>query len=138
VLNEFKKFALKGNMMDMAVGIIIGGAFGTIIKSLVDDVLMPPLGLLMGGVDFADKKLVLKDAVMGTGPKVNEVVSPAVSLNYGLFLNALIAFLIVAFALFMVIKAMNKAMPKEAPAPAGPPRSEVLLAEIRDAIKASK
>lgn len=135
MLKEFKKFALKGNMMDMAIGIIIGGAFGTIIKSLVDDVLMPPLGLLMGGVDFADKKLVLKDAAVDAAGKVT---SPAVALNYGLFLNAVIAFLIVAFALFMVIKAMNKAMPKDEPAPAGPPRSEVLLAEIRDAIKAAK
>ena len=98
MFKEFKKFALKGNMLDMAVGIIIGGAFGTIVKSLVDDVLMPPLGLLLGGVDFGDKKLVLKEAVDGAN---------AVTLNYGSFINAVIAFLIVAFALFMVIKAMN-------------------------------
>ncbi|MEZ6010234.1 MAG: large-conductance mechanosensitive channel protein MscL, partial [Planctomycetota bacterium] len=101
MFKEFKKFALKGNMLDMAVGIIIGGAFGTIVKSLVDDVLMPPLGLLLGGVDFGDKKLVLKEAVDGAN---------AVTLNYGSFINAVIAFVIVAFALFILIKAMNKLM----------------------------
>ncbi|MCA9315089.1 MAG: large-conductance mechanosensitive channel protein MscL [Planctomycetes bacterium] len=126
MFKEFKKFALKGNMLDMAVGIIIGGAFGTIVKSLVDDVLMPPLGLLLGGVDFGDKKLVLKEAVDGAN---------AVTLNYGSFINAVIAFLIVAFALFMVIKAMNKLQAKEEAAPAAPPKSEVLLEEIRDLLK---
>ena len=126
MFKEFKKFALKGNMLDMAVGIIIGGAFGTIVKSLVDDVLTPPLGLLLGGVDFGDKKLVLKEAVDGAN---------AVTLNYGSFINAVIAFLIVAFALFMVIKAMNKLQAKEEAAPAAPPKSEVLLEEIRDLLK---
>ena len=126
LLKEFKEFAMKGNVMDMAVGIIIGGAFGTIVKSLVDDVLMPPLGLLLGGVDFGDKKLVLKEAVDGAN---------AVTLNYGSFINAVIAFLIVAFALFMVIKAMNKLQAKEEAAPAAPPKSEVLLEEIRDLLK---
>ena len=138
MLKEFKKFALKGNMLDMAIGIIIGGAFGTIVKSLVDDVLMPPLGLLLGGVDFADKKLVLKEAVLGTGENAGQVVTQAVTLNYGLFINAVIAFLIVAFALFLVIKTMNRLIAKEEAAPSAPPKSEVLLAEIRDAIKASK
>ncbi len=126
MLKEFKKFALKGNMLDMAVGIIIGGAFGTIVKSLVDDVLMPPLGWLMGGVDFGDKKLVLKEASEG---------SPGVTINYGNFINSLIAFLIVAFALFLVIKAMNRLMAKEEAAPSAPPRTEVLLEEIRDALR---
>ena len=126
LISEFKKFALKGNVLDLAVGIIIGGAFGTIVKSLVDDVLMPPLGLLLGGVDFGDKKLVLKEAVDGAN---------AVTLNYGSFINAVIAFLIVAFALFMVIKAMNKLQAKEEAAPAAPPKSEVLLEEIRDLLK---
>ena len=125
-IGEFRDFAMKGNVVDMAVGIIIGGAFGTIVKSLVDDVLMPPLGLLLGGVDFGDKKLVLKEAVDGAN---------AVTLNYGSFINAVIAFLIVAFALFMVIKAMNKLQAKEEAAPAAPPKSEVLLEEIRDLLK---
>ena len=131
MLNEFKEFAMKGNMVDMAVGIIMGGAFGTIVKSLVDDVLMPPIGLLMGGVDFSDIKLTLKDAVGET---------EAVTMNVGLFINAIIAFLIVAIALFFVIKGINsmkkKAEEEEAAAPAEPPRQEVLLEEIRDALKA--
>ncbi|MEO0611958.1 MAG: large-conductance mechanosensitive channel protein MscL [Pseudomonadota bacterium] len=133
MINEFKEFAVKGNMVDMAVGIIMGGAFGTIIKSLVDDVLMPPIGLLMGGVDFSNLKLVMK-------PAVDE--AEAVAINYGLFINAIIAFLIVAIALFFVIKGINTAkaqMEKEEAeaAPAEPPRQEVLLEEIRDALKSN-
>lgn len=137
IISEFKEFAVKGNMVDMAVGIIMGGAFGTIIKSLVDDVLMPPIGMLMGGVDFSQLKFVLKDAsVDAEGNAID-----AVAINYGLFINAIIAFLIVAFALFILIKGMNsmkKRMEEEeaaAPPPA-PPRQEVLLEEIRDALKA--
>ncbi len=130
MLNEFKEFAVKGNMVDMAVGIVMGGAFGTIIKSLVDDVLMPPIGLLMGGVDFSNMKFVLQDAVGET---------EAVSINYGLFINAIIAFIIVALALFFVIKGINSAKKKmeeeEAAAPDEPPRQEILLEEIRDALK---
>lgn len=127
MITEFKEFAMKGNMVDMAVGIIMGGAFGTIIKSLVDDVIMPPIGLLMGGVDFSNLKLVLKE---GTGDV------EAVAINYGLFINALIAFTIVAFVLFQLIKGMNAMKKKEEAAPAAPPKSEVLLEEIRDALKA--
>jgi len=130
VFNEFKKFALKGNMLDMAVGIVIGASFGTIIKSLVDDVLMPPLGILTGGVDFKDKFLTLKEAAMD-----GDKVVPAVTLNYGNFINAVIAFLIVAFALFLVVKAMNKMKAKEEATPAAPPKQEVLLTEIRDLLK---
>jgi len=132
MLKEFKKFAVKGNMLDMAVGIVIGGAFGTIIKSLVADVLMPPIGLALGGVDFSGLKITLKAAAKDANGKAIE----AVSINYGSFINALIAFLIVAFALFMVIKAMNKLKAKEEAAPAAPPKEQVLLEEIRDLLKA--
>lgn len=130
MLKEFKEFALKGNVVDMAVGIVIGGAFGTIVKSLVNDVLMPPIGLLTGGVDFSSLKLTLKPATEA---------AEAVTINYGLFINSVIAFLIVAWALFVVIKGMNSLRKKEEAAPAeppAPPRQEVLLEEIRDALKA--
>jgi len=130
MLNEFKEFAVKGNMVDMAVGIVMGGAFGTIIKSLVDDILMPPIGLLMGGVDFSKIALTLQDA---SGEQ------EAVTMNIGLFINAIIAFIIIAIALFFVIKGINSAKKRmeeeEEAAPAEPPRSEVLLEEIRDALK---
>ncbi len=126
MLNEFKEFAMKGNMVDMAVGIVMGGAFGTIIKSLVDDILMPPIGMMMGGVDFAEMKLILQD---GSGD-----VAP-VSINYGLFFNALLAFVIIALALFFVIKGINSAKKAEEEAPAEPPRQEVLLEEILVALK---
>ncbi|MEE9328503.1 MAG: large-conductance mechanosensitive channel protein MscL [Parvularculaceae bacterium] len=127
MLKEFKEFAMKGNMVDMAVGIVMGGAFGTIIKSLVDDILMPPIGMLMGGVDFAELKIQLSDATADT---------EAVTLNYGLFFNAVIAFLIVALALFFVIKGINSAKKAEEAAPTPPPAQEVLLTEIRDALTA--
>ena len=131
MIDEFKEFAIKGNMVDMAVGIIMGGAFGTIVKSLVDDVVMPPIGLMMGGVDFSNIKITLKEATAD---------AEAVTMNIGLFINACIAFAIVAFVLFLLIKGMNKMKKKaeeeEAAAPAEPPKSEVLLEEIRDALKA--
>lgn len=126
MISEFKEFAVKGNMLDMAVGIIMGGAFGTIIKSLVADVIMPPIGLLMGGVDFSALKIVLQAAEGDTAE---------VAINYGNFINALIAFLIVAFVLFQIIKAMNNFKKKEEAAPSAPPAQEVLLAEIRDLLK---
>ena len=134
MIKEFKDFAMRGNVVDMAVGVIIGGAFGKITASLVTDVLMPPLGLAMGGIDFKDKALLIKAAVM----EGEKVISPAVSINYGLFLNTVIDFVIVAFALFMVIKAMNRLQKKEAAAPAAPaapPADVVLLTEIRDLLK---
>ena len=125
---------MRGNVVDLAVGVIIGGAFGGIVTSMVNDILMPPIGLLLGGVDFKELKLVLKDAAM-VGDKMN----PEVSINYGVFLNAVINFLIVAFCIFMVIKGMNAMKKKEAPAaPApdpGPTKEEVLLTEIRDALR---
>lgn len=140
MLQEFKKFAVKGNMIDMAIGIIIGAAFSTIVSSLVDDILMPPLGLVLGGVDFSDLFVVLKaGTAAGPYPTVEAASEVgAVTWNIGLFVNAVIKFLIVAFALFMVVKSINKLRHKEAEAPAkpaAPPRNEVLLAEIRDLLK---
>jgi large conductance mechanosensitive channel len=140
MLKEFRDFAMKGNVLDMAVGIIIGGAFGTIIQSLVKDVLMPPIGLLLGGIDFSNIFLTLK-AGNPAGPYANLAAAQAagaVSINVGLFINAVISFLIVAWAVFMLVKAFNTAKKKEAAAPAAPaepPRQEVLLAEIRDLLK---
>ncbi|MBS4057113.1 MAG: large-conductance mechanosensitive channel protein MscL [Bacteroidetes bacterium] len=132
---EFKTFAMRGNVMDMAVGIIIGGAFGKIISSFVNDVIMPPIGILVGGVDFSDIRLTLKAAVMNGA----EIVNPAVTLNIGNFVNTVIDFLIIAFAIFMMIKAMNNMKKKEdakpAPPPPGPSNEEKLLAEIRDLLK---
>jgi large conductance mechanosensitive channel len=141
MLKEFRDFAMKGNVLDMAVGIIIGGAFGTIIQSLVKDVLMPPIGLLLGGIDFSNIFLTLK-AGNPAGPYANLAAAQtagAVSINVGLFVNAVISFLIVAWAVFMLVKTFNAAKKKEAAAPAAPaepPRQEVLLAEIRDLLKA--
>jgi len=129
IVKEFKEFAMKGNVIDMAVGIIIGAAFGKIVSSVVSDIIMPPIGLLVGGVDFKDLKIVLQEAV-GT--------NPAVTLNYGNFLQVTFDFIIIAFSIFMIIKAMNSAKKKqqEAPAaPAPPTKEETLLTEIRDLLK---
>ena len=128
-VKEFKEFAVKGNVMDMAVGIIIGGAFGKIVSSFVSDVVMPPLGLLIGGIDFSDLALTLKDAVGET---------PAVTLNYGMFIQNVFDFLIIALAIFSMIKWMNSLKKKEEEKPAAPPappKQEVLLEEIRDLLK---
>jgi large conductance mechanosensitive channel len=137
MLDEFKAFAMRGNVVDMAVGIIIGGAFGKIISSFVSDVLMPPLGLLLGGIDFKDMLYTLKEAVM----QGEEVITPAVTLNYGMFIQNVVDFLIIAFAIFMAIKAMNSMKRKEEVAPAAPEappaptKEQELLAEIRDLLK---
>jgi large conductance mechanosensitive channel len=129
--DEFKAFALKGNVVDMAVGIIIGAAFGRIVTSVVGDIIMPPLGLLIGGVNFTDLKIILKSAVDAT--------HPAVTWNYGSFLQVTFDFLIVAFAVFMVIKGINAANRKKEtpppPAPPAPTKEELLLTEIRDLLK---
>ncbi|RWY53719.1 large-conductance mechanosensitive channel protein MscL [Mucilaginibacter gilvus] len=133
-VREFKEFAVKGNMVDLAVGVIIGAAFGKIVTSLVSDVIMPPLGYLIGGVDFADKKIVLTPA--DTTAKVAEV-----AIHYGLFINAIIQFLIIALCIFVAIKAINAMKKQEETAPAAPPapsKEEVLLAEIRDILAAKK
>ena len=119
MLKEFKSFAMRGNVVDMAVGIIIGGAFGTIVKSLVSDVLMPPIGLLMGGVDFANLFMVLKEGAT-PGPYAalaDAQAAGAVSINYGVFMNNIVSFLIVAFAVFMVIRSLNALKKKEEAAP---------------------
>ena len=140
IIKEFKEFAVKGNMLDMAVGIIIGGAFGKIITSLVNDVLMPPLGLLLGKVDFTNLKAILQkgsDAVMDGATVIQPAVSE-VSIKYGSFIQNIIDFLIVALCIFFVIKAMNSLKKKEEAAPAAPapPSDEVvLLKEIRDLLK---
>ena len=140
MLKEFKEFALKGNVMDMAVGIIIGAAFTTIVKSLVNDVLMPPIGVLLGGVDFANYYVNLSGTVVASLVEAKEAGVPVIA--YGLLINAIIQFVIVAFALFLVIRWMNsvkRSMEKDeeekAAEPAPPPRQEVLLEEIRDALK---
>ena len=127
MVQEFKNFAMRGNVVDMAVGIVIGGAFGKIVTSFVNDVLMPPIGLMLGGVDFTGLTITLQEAT-------EEVA--AVTLNWGAFVQTVIDFLIIAFAIFLVIKAMNAAKKKEEEeAPAEPPQQEVLLTEIRDALR---
>jgi large conductance mechanosensitive channel len=134
IVQEFKQFAMKCNVVDMAVGIIIGAAFGKIITSLVNDVIMPPLGLLVGGMDFTDLKIPLKGAgVDEAGNVIN-----AVTINYGNFIQVAFDFLIVAFVIFMIIKAMNNLKRKEEVAPSAPPvptKEEILLTEIRDLLK---
>ena len=117
---EFKEFAMRGNVVDMAVGIIIGAAFSAIVKSMVDDVLMPPIGLLLGGVDFSDFFVVLKEGAKAAAPYhslADAKAAGAVTLNFGLFVNAIISFTIVAFALFMLVKGMNRLRANEAPKP---------------------
>lgn len=129
MLSEFKDFAIKGNVVDMAVGIIIGAAFGKIVSSFVNDIIMPPLGVAIGGVDFSDLAIVLQEAVGET---------PAVTINYGSFIQTMIDFLIIALAIFVAVKAMNSMKKKEEEAPAEPPKpsnEEVLLTEIRDLLK---
>jgi large conductance mechanosensitive channel len=132
MLNEFKEFAVKGNAVDMAVGIIIGAAFGKIISSLVADVIMPPIGVLIGGVDFTKLALTMKEAVGD---------APAVTLNYGNFIQSIVDFTIIAFAIFMAVKIINNLKKKEAEAPVTAPepsKEELLLTEIRDLLKAGK
>lgn len=129
IIDEFKAFAIKGNVIDMAVGIIIGAAFGKIVTSIVTDIIMPPLGLVIGGVNFSDLKFVMKEAVG---------INPAVTLNYGNFIQVIFDFLIVAFSIFIVIKVINAAKKKEEAKPAektGPSKEEQLLTEIRDLLK---
>ena len=146
MLKEFKEFAVKGNMLDMAVGIIIGAAFGTIVKSLVDDVIMPPIGMLLGDVDFKEFFFLLSDPAAG-GPYqtlASAQEAGAVTLNYGLFVNAVISFLIVAWAVFFVVKGFNRMKREEEvteeapPAPPEPSAEEKLLTEIRDLLKAQQ
>lgn len=130
MMSEFKSFAMRGNVVDMAVGIVLGGAFGKIVSSFVADVLMPPIGLALGGVDFSDLAITLKEAEEGT---------EAVLMSYGVFIQTVVDFVIIAFAIFLVVKAMNTVMKKEEAAPPPPPKpskEEELLTEIRDALRA--
>jgi large conductance mechanosensitive channel len=141
IISEFREFALKGSVVDLAVGVIIGAAFGTIVSSLVDDIIMPPIGLALAGLDFSTLKLVLKDAVPAIGaPDTPGFVAatPEVAINYGKFINAVIKFTIVAWVLFLVIKAVNTMKRKEEAKPtpvAETPADIKLLMEIRDALK---
>lgn len=137
LISEFKAFAMRGNVVDMAVGIIIGGAFGKIVSSVVADVIMPPIGVLLGGVKFTDLKITLKDTVVDT---TGAIKSQAVAINYGNFIQTTVDFVIIAFAIFMMIKAMNslkkkEEAPVEAPGPPAPTKDEILLTEIRDILK---
>lgn len=135
LLKEFRDFAMRGNVVDMAVGIIIGGAFGKIVTSVVNDLLMPPIGLLVGGIKFSDLSVTLKDAVVNTA---GETVSAAVTLNYGNFIQTTVDFLIIAAAIFAMIKFMNSLKRKEEAKPTPPPgptKEQELLAEIRDLLK---
>lgn len=135
---EFRDFAMRGNVIDLAVGIIIGAAFTTIVNSLVNDILMPPIGLALGGIDFSDFFITLKGGSFPTLAAAK--AAGAVTINYGLFINAVLRFIIVAFAIFILVKQINRfkrAEPAPEPAPIAPPREEVLLTEIRDILKAT-
>ena len=137
MLEEFKKFAMRGNVVDMAVGIIIGAAFGKIVDSLVRDVIMPPIGLLLGKVDFSNLFFVLKEGA-AAGPYASLDAAQkagAVTFNYGAFINTVISFTIVAFAVFLLVRAVNRLKAKEEAAPAPTPEEVVLLREIRDSLK---
>lgn len=132
MMKEFKDFAIRGNVVDMAVGIVIGAAFGKIVSSFVGDVIMPPIGVLLGGVDFSNLSIIVREAVDK---------KPAVLISYGKFFQTIIDFTIIAFAIFMAVKAINSLRKKEASAPEVPPapsKEEVLLAEIRDLLKETK
>ena len=140
MFKEFKEFAMRGNVVDMAVGIIIGGAFGTIVKSLVDDVLMPPIGLLLGGVDFSNFFLVLKEGATA-GPYAalaDAKAAGAVTVSYGVFLNAIISFLIVAFAVFLLIRSINKMRKTEEAPPAAPTTKDCQFCASAIPIKATR
>ncbi len=131
MISEFKQFAMRGNVIDLAVGVVIGGAFGKIVTALVEKIIMPPIGWLVGRVDFSQLAWTLKDA--STGPDGKEI--PAVVIGYGAFLNTIVQFIIVAFAIFLVVKAINRIAKKQPPAPKAPSEEVVLLREIRDALK---
>jgi large conductance mechanosensitive channel len=131
---EFREFAMRGNVVDLAVGIILGAAFTTIVNSLVNDIIMPPIGLLLGGIDFSNFFVTLKG---GSYPTLDAAkAAGAVTVNYGLFINAIIRFVIVAVAIFILVKQINRLKREEPAPPPEPPRQEVLLAEIRDLLKA--
>jgi large conductance mechanosensitive channel len=130
MLKEFMAFAMRGNVLDMAIGVILGGAFGKIVSSLVNDVVMPPIGLLLGGVDFSNLFVTLGAGTYATLAEAEVAGAPL--LKYGVFLNTILDFLIVAFAIFLLVRQVNRFVKKKEAAPAAPPRQEVLLQEIRD------
>ena len=139
---EFKKFAMRGNMLDMTVGIVIGGGFGKIVTSLVNDIIMPPLGFLIGGVDFKDLKILLKPEQLSSA---GEITVPVISFNYGIFIQNIIDFLIVAIAVFIMVRLVNRISKKSIlgeketePVSVTPPRQEILLEEIRDLLRTKK
>lgn len=125
-VKDFKSFAMRGNVVDLAIGVIIGGAFGSIVSSLVKDIIMPPLGVVLGGIDFSNLTIVLQKATEG---------SEAITMNIGLFLQSVIDFLIIAFAIFFVVRVLAKLQKKEEAKPTTPPKQELLLTEIRDLLK---
>lgn len=141
ILKEFKEFAMRGNVIDMAVGVVIGAAFGKIISSLVDDIIMPLVGVATGGINFTDYKWVIQQAVIDG--QTQEILKPEVTMNWGSWVQTIVDFIIVAFCIFIAIKAINQLKRKEAEAPAPEPapeptKEEVLLTEIRDILKSQK
>ena len=138
MFKEFKEFAVKGNVVDLAVGVIIGSAFGTIVKSLVDDIIMPPIGFVLGNVDFTNLFIVIRDGKEIHGPYnslVDATKAGAVMIKYGSFVNTVVSFLIISFAVFLVIKQLNRFKKEDTAAPAGPSAEVLLLTEIRDLLK---
>jgi large conductance mechanosensitive channel len=139
VLKEFREFAMRGNVLDLAVGVVLGASFGNIVKSLVDDVIMPPLGLLIGGVDFSNIFVTLKQGTKAPGPYAtlaDAKAAAATTLNLGVFINTIISFVLVAFAIFLLVRSINRMYRKPEAAPLEPTKSEILLTEIRDALRA--
>ena len=136
-IKEFKEFALKGNLVDLAVAVVMGGAFGKVVSSFIDGMVMPAIGMLTGGVDFNDMKVILKEGVAESKNADGSVIAavPEVAVKYGSFITVAIEFLVVAFVVFMIIKAMNTMKKKQEEAPAGPSSTDALLMEIRDALK---
>jgi large conductance mechanosensitive channel len=132
MLQEFRDFAMRGNVVDLAVGVIIGAAFGKIVAVLVDDVIMPPIGMVIGGIDFSKLTLTLKQAVLNVD---GTVAAPAVEIGYGAFVNTIIQFVIIAWVLFLIVKGMNALKKAEEAAPAAPSEEILLLREIRDSLK---
>jgi large conductance mechanosensitive channel len=135
IMQEFKEFALRGNVVDLAVGVIIGAAFGKIVTALVDGIIMPPIGLALGGVNFRELAYVLKPAALDVTGKVT---APAVAMQYGAFAQTVIDFLIIAFVIFVMVKVMNRLKRKEVPPPPPPSEEVKLLTEIRDALRAPR
>jgi large conductance mechanosensitive channel len=138
VLKEFREFAMRGNVLDLAVGVVLGASFGNIVKSLVDDVIMPPLGLLIGGVDFSNLFVTLKQGLKAPGPYAtlaDAKAAAATTLNLGVFVNQIISFVIVAFAIFLLVRSINRLYRKPEAAPPAPTKTEILLTEIRDALR---